>query len=38
MNFRRVTDHGVRLKEYIRSPFEGEDLQLSMYGEVADDE
>ena len=35
---RWITDHGVKLKEYSRLPFEGEDLQLSMFGEVEEHE
>ena len=34
---RWVTDHGVRLKEYSLSPFDGADAQLSMFGEVEDE-
>ena len=35
---RWVTDHGVRLKEYSLQPFDGEDAQCSLFGEVADHE
>ena len=35
---RWVTDHGVRLKEYSLTPFDGEDSQLSMFGEEPADE
>ena len=31
---RWVTDHGVRLKEYSLSPFDGADAQLSMFGDI----
>ena len=34
---RWIVDHGTRLKEYSLQPFDGEDAQCSLFGEVEDE-